>query len=162
MQYRKASLDDLEVIWNKNIKDNPNDERWERWKKEYIEYNLTGKAITFVVVSDDGPVGEGTLILSSECKAVKNKDGLCDNSNIANINALRIQKEFEGQGHISKLIKEMEKYALLNGIDKLTIGVEAKETRNLAIYLHFGFTKFLFSNTEDGEIILYYKKELNT
>ena len=58
MQYRKASLDDLEVIWNKNIKDNPNDERWERWKKEYIEYNLSGKAITFVVVSDDGPVGK--------------------------------------------------------------------------------------------------------
>lgn len=29
---------------------------------------------------------------------------LCDGEKIANINALRIQKRYEGQGHISKLI----------------------------------------------------------
>ena len=61
---------------------------------------------------------------------------------IANINALRIQKRYEGQGHISKLMQEMEQFAIRNHLSRLTIGVEAKETRTLAIYLHLGFTKF--------------------
>lgn len=33
----------------------------------------------------------------------------------------------------------MEEYAGSLGYNRLTIGVEARETRNLAIYLHWGF-----------------------
>ncbi len=83
-----------------------------------------------------------------------------NNKDIANINALRIQKAYEGKGHISKLINEMEKYAVHNGISRLTIGVEAKETRNLAIYLHLGFTEFLFYQTEEDGLVLYLGKNL--
>ena len=43
---------------------------------------------------------------------------------------------------------------------KLTIGCEAVETRNLAIYLHFGYTKFLTSIIEDDELILYFEKSI--
>ena len=158
--YRIATKEDLETIWNRNIADNPNDNRWVRWKEKYIAYNCEKKGITFVVVCDGEPIGEGTLLLSPDCDAVKNKPCLADGKQIANINALRIQKEFEGQGHISKLISLMEEYARCHDIKILTIGVEAKETRNLAIYLHWGFDTFIEHTIEDDELILYFQKIL--
>ena len=42
----------------------------------------------------------------------------------------------------------------------MTIGVEAKDTRNLAIYLHWGFTEFVLGEVEEGELVLYYRKAL--
>jgi len=159
--YRLATLQDLEVIWNKNIADNPKDERWIHWKEEYIGYNKTGMAQTFVVVCGDEPVGECTLILSPECNAVNGRLELANGKEVANINALRIAKECEGQGHISKLMACVEDYAKEQGIKSLTIGVEAKETRNLAIYLHWGYDSFVMSETEDDELVLYYRKDIN-
>lgn len=76
------------------------------------------------------------------------------------INALRIRKEWEGKGYISRLMQEIEYYARNHKIARLTIGVEAKETRNLAIYLHLGFTEFLFWEVEEGELVLYLGKTL--
>ena len=160
IEYRVATSKDLEKIWDMNIADNPNDKRWLNWKQKYIDYNLVKKAVTFVVVINGKPIGEGTLLLNPDCDAVKGKNCLVDGKSIANVNALRIRKEYEGQGHISKIIKLMEEFAINNGIEKLTIGVEAKETRNLAIYLHWGFNSFIFNETEDDELILYFKKEL--
>mgnify|MGYP003298258147 CR=1 FL=1 len=55
MEYRKATLTDLENIWAKDIAKHPGDERYVRWKSQYIENNLNGKCATFVVV--DGEAG---------------------------------------------------------------------------------------------------------
>ncbi len=158
--YRLATPQDLEIIWNKNIAENPEDGRWGHWKEEYIRYNSTGMAQTYVVVCDEEPVGECTLIISPECKAVRGRLELADGKKNANINALRIAKKFEGRGHISKLMAYVEESAKAQNIETLTIGVEAKETRNLGIYLHWGFDKFVMSETEDDELVLYYRKEL--
>lgn len=121
--------------------------------------NRSGKAVTFLVLCNEDAVGEGTLLLSPTCSAIAGRKVLCDGKATANINALRIQKAYEGKGHISKLIREMEQFALRNHITKLTIGVEAKETRTLAIYLHLGFTEFLFAEIEEGELVLYFGKQ---
>ena len=47
----------------------------------------------------------------------------------------------------------------------MTIGSEAKESRNLSIYLHFGYNKFIMhefdKEEEDNPLVLYYQKELN-
>lgn len=158
--YRLATLQDLDTIWNKNIADNQEDERWVHWKEEYVSYNKTGMAQTFVVVCGDEPVGECTLILSPECNAVRGRMELADGKTIANINALRIAKEYEGQGHSSKLMKCVEEAAKAKNIRALTIGVEAKETRNLGIYLHWGYDVFVMPETEDDELVLYYRKEM--
>ncbi|MDE6063840.1 MAG: GNAT family N-acetyltransferase [Lachnospiraceae bacterium] len=160
MEYRLASKEELEKIWDFNIAENSGDERWVDWKKEYIGYNLNGEAFTFLVLDADVPIGEGTLILSPACDAIAGRLPLCDGKETANINALRIRKEYEGNGHISKLMREIECYAKNHKITRLTIGVEAKETRNLAIYLHLGFTEFLFSEVEEGELVLYLGKTL--
>lgn len=159
-EYRKATLDDLEYLWNKNIAGNKNRLQWIKWKKQYIDYNKSGKATTFAVIADGMPIGEGTLLFSSDCAAVKGRKELCDNLTIANINALRIQKSYEGNGHISKLVKEMENYAKERGFSYLTIGVEARETRNLSIYLHWGYTEFVMSEIENHVLVLYYRKKI--
>lgn len=161
MEIRCAAPADLEILWDRNITENPDDERWVRWKREFIGYNRSGKARTFCVVLNGCPVGEGTLLLSSDCKAVAGRKELCNDRDIANINALRIQKAYEGKGYIAKLMKEIERYAVCNGISKLTIGVAANETRNLAIYLHWGFTEFLSYEIQDGQLVLYFEKNLH-
>ena len=125
-----------------------------------MEDNATGRSLTFVVTNENDPIGEGTIIFSPTCDAINNRLLLSDNALIANINALRIQKSYEGQGHISKLVKEMERFAKQKGYSFLSIGVEAKETRNLGIYLHWGYNEFVLSEIEDNELVLYYRKKL--
>lgn len=159
--YRKATLFDLEKIWDKDIKENKDDERYIKWKKQYIDYNKNGECATFVVLDNEEPIGQITVLFSPKCSAVKNQINLCNGIDIANMNAFRIEKKYENQGHISKLVKMAEEYAKRKGIKYLTIGSEAKESRNLAIYLHFGYTEFVTSKFEDGDLILFYRKNLN-
>lgn len=158
--YRIATFDDLNSIWNKNITDNKGDDRWAAWKSQTIEDNKNGKCKTFVVVYKDTPIGEGTLLFSPDCGAISGRTELADGIKITNVNALRNDKAHENKGHISKLVKLMEKHAIDLGYKTITIGVEARETRNLAIYLHWGYNVFIKSEIEDGELVLYYSKSL--
>jgi len=161
IDYHKAGLEDLEAIWNHHILENPGDQRYIRWKQQFINDNLSGNAVTFVISADGNCIGEGTLLLSPDCRAIRGRTCLCDGKAIANINALRIQKAYEGQGYISSLMKVMEQYAVSIGIQTLTIGAEAAETRNLGIYLHWGFDRFLLHELEDDTLVLYYAKSLS-
>ena len=158
--YKKANLEDLDWLWDKKIAENPDDSRYLRWKTQFIKDNARGAAVTFLVVSDGESVGEGTLLLSPDCRAIRQRTCLCDGKRIANINNLRIEKEFEGLGHISQLMKVMTQYAASLGINLLTIGVEAAETRNLGIYLHWGFDTFIMAEEEDSVLVLYYGKKI--
>lgn len=85
---------------------------------------------------------------------------LADGCTTAYVTTLRIRKDFEGLGYVSKMMRTMERYAKDLGFTQLSIGVEASETRNLGIYLHWGYDKFLMSEVEDGTLILFYAKEL--
>ena len=159
-EYRQADLASLEKIWQHNIDRNPGDERWVRWKDEYIQMNVDGALRTFLVLCDGEPVGEGTLIFSPQSMAVVGRPMLCDGSAVTNLNALRIEKRFEGQGHISRMVKLMEDHARDLGYKTITIGVEAKEARNRAIYDHWGYRTLILTEEEDGETVLYYSKPL--
>lgn len=159
-QYRIATLDDLNKIWDKDINRNPGEECWVRWKKQYIDYNKSGEATTFVVLDNGDPIGQITVLFSPNCSAVKDRPLLCDGLTTANMNAFRVDKKYEGQGHISKLVKMAEAYAKEKGVKFLTIGSEAKESRNLSIYLHFGYLEFVTHIIEDDELILFYKKAI--
>ena len=111
MEYRKASIKDLEKIWDKDILDNPDDKNYLRWKHQYIENNQLGKCATFVAVDNTTPIAQITVLFSTDCSAVKDRPMLCDGKTRANMNAFRIEKKYEGQGHISKLVKMAEQYA---------------------------------------------------
>lgn len=159
-EYVPATEELLKCIWEKNIKANREDERWIHWGEEAIADNKSGKSKTFLVLFKGEPVGEGTLLFADDCSAIRGRTALADGKETANINALRIEKEHEGKGHISRLVHLMERYALEHGYKRLTIGVEAKESRTLAIYLHWGYRSLVHAETEDDCLVLYYAKGL--
>ena len=159
-EYRQATMGDLERIWEKNILQHPEDKRWVRWKDEYIGYNRTGQALTYVVVCDGEPVGEGTLLFAPECSAIAGRTVLADGTAVASVNALRIEKAHEGKGHISAMVRLMEKEAARRGYQRLSIGVEKKEKRNQAIYRHWGYDRPILTEVEDGELVLFFDKDI--
>lgn len=159
-EYIPASREKLKEIWEYNIADNPDDPRWIRWGEEAIADNLAGRTKTFLILCGGEPVGEGTLVFDPVCSAIGGRTELADGKTTVNVNALRIRKEYENQGHVSAMMKLMEKYAHSLGYTRITIGVEAKEARNLAIYLHWGYRDFICHEFDDGELILYYGKEI--
>ena len=159
-EYVPATEELLEIIWEKNIEANRDDERWVKWREEAMANHSCGKAKTFLVLFRGEPVGEGTLIFAEDCSAIRGRTVLADGKKTANINALRIEKEHEGKGHISKLVHLMEQDAITCGYKKLTIGVEAKETRNLAIYLHWGYKELVHAEIEEDSLVLYYAKNI--
>lgn len=160
VEYRKATPEDLERIWDYQIETNPGDANYIRWKKQFIDDNRSGAAATFVAVVDGEPVGEGTLLFSPDCRAIRGRLELADGRAVTNINALRIRKPYEGRGYISALVKYMEAYAREQGFNRVTIGVEAAEARNLGIYLHWGYDRFVMSEGEGQELTLYYGKQV--
>ncbi len=157
---RRATEPDLIQLWDWNISVNPGDQRWTAWKQQSIQDNRDGRALTFAVICGGVPVGEGTLLVSPACGAIGGRTELADGVAIANVNALRIRKAYEGRGYISALMRCIEAFAAQRGYQRLTIGVEERETRNLAIYLHWGYTQFVTSAVEDGTLVLYYAKDL--
>ena len=159
-EYVPATEELLKIIWEKNIKANSDDERWLKWRDEAIANNSCGKSKTFLVLFKGEPVGEGTLLFADDCSAIRGRTVLADGKKTVNINALRIEKEHEGKGHISKLVHLMEHYAFEYGYKELTIGVEAKETRTLAIYLHWCYNEFVHAEIEDDSLVLYYAKKI--
>ena len=54
MNYCKASYEDLEKIWNKDIEENKDDRRYIKWKDEFIKANKNGDIVTFVLKSVAG------------------------------------------------------------------------------------------------------------
>ena len=48
-------------------------------------------ATTFVVLNNDEPIGQITVLFSPECSAVKNRPLLCNGIKTANMNAFRIE-----------------------------------------------------------------------
>lgn len=180
IQCRPASREDLERIWNQSISNHPGDPQWLIWKDQFILDNIEGRAQTFVISYSNQPsegltkgddfsenqllreelIGEATLLLSPLCTAIRGREQLADQKQIANINALRIQASFEGRGYASALIRTVEKWALKKGYEKLSIGVEACESRNRAIYQHWGFNDFIHSEIEDGDEVLYFSKRI--
>ena len=157
--YRKATLVELEQLWDKEIRENPNDPRYIRWKGSFLERNRSGRAATFLVFDAENAVGQVTLDFFADGYS-GNRAPLADGVTTAYVNSLRIGKEYEGNGYVSRLMRSMEDWARENGITRLTVGVEAAETRNLAIYLHWGYTQFVMAEEDDGELVLFYAKSL--
>lgn len=158
--YHIAEKGELARLWEKNVAGHPGDPRWAKWAREYTAYNENGMGITFAAVLEGEPVGEATLLLSPACGAVEGRLALADGKSVGNVNALRMEKQWEGQGHMSRLMEVLEGCARERGLTALTIGVDAWETRNLGIYLHWGYREFVMAQEEDGDLVLYYRKSL--
>ena len=103
--YRKATISDLESIWNKDIEQNKDDQRYLKWKQQYIENNKNGDCVTFVVLDNEDPIGQVTILFSPNCSAVKNRPKLCNGTDTANMNAFRIEKNMKIKDISPNLLK---------------------------------------------------------
>ncbi len=160
MVYRRADRVALERIWQKSLDRNPGDARWVAWREEYLRINRDGWGVTYLILDGDEPVGEGTLLFDPACSAIAGRTILADGRLRVNLNALRIEKAYEGQGHISRLVRMMEQDARRMGYDTITIGVDEIEHRNRAIYAHWGYDALILRETEGADVVLYYEKKL--
>ena len=159
ISYSKSTLEDMETLWNKEIEKNPDDSRYIRWKSSFLERNRSGRAVTFLAFDDDNTIGQVTLDSFADGYS-GNRAPLADGVSTAYVNSLRIDKKYEGKGYVSRLMGTMESWAKEQGLTCLTIGVEAAETRTLDIYRHWGYTHFVMSEEDCGELVLFYAKQL--
>lgn len=111
-----ADMLNLNKIWDKNIEKHKGDQRWVEWKQQTLSNNKSKRSTTFLILEDNEPIGEGTILWSPECEAIVGREQLADGRKTVNVNALRIEKTYEGQGHISKLVKMMEQVAKEKGL----------------------------------------------
>lgn len=158
--HRIADRESLERIWQKSVDRHPGDARWVRWRNEYIKLNEDGWGTTFIIFADGEPVGEGTLLFDPRCSAIGGRTVLADGGSVCNLNALRIEKQHEGKGLVSAMVKSMEAHARGLGYKTITIGVDECEARNRAIYAHWGYSHFILDEIDNGERVLYYGKTL--
>ena len=155
MEIRIATMQELENWWDKEIKENAGDNSLVVWKNNFIEENINGKRKTFFAFDSGKYVGQGTLLFESKDKVMT-----CDGK--AEIIKLEIEEEYRGKGVATEIYKALKFYAKSVGIKTLTIEVEPSEIRNMQIYFHWGFTKFLQcitenyppkNDSEEGEIV---------
>lgn len=69
--YRLAKREEVVSLWNYQIATHRSSDLWMKWKKEYLYYLDHGMALTFAAFYDGTPVGEGTLLLSPACQAIR-------------------------------------------------------------------------------------------
>ena len=157
-----ASLQEMEEKWDYEIKLHPGQENWIIWKAEAIKNYQTGRSIPYYGILDGMIICEATALIHSD--TVQNSDGLVDNQT-AYLCAFRTAAEYQGLGYFSKLFHYMINDLRRRGYNKVTLGVEPADEKNLKMYKHFGFNEFIKQGKEtfpDGTVIdvLYYWKAI--
>lgn len=155
-----ASKSQIIEKWDEEIKKHNYSEEWKIYKEQSLS-NMDTRTV-YMGLLDGKIITEATAIISGKDKCIENKDDLVDNGK-AYLSAFRTNKEYENQGYFSKLYKFMENDLKKRGFNSLTLGVEPCETRNIQIYLKWGFSKYIKTDYEyypNGEKILvnYYEK----
>ena len=156
-----ASVDEMKIKWNYEIKKHksPN---WKIWKVESIERVKNGQCIVYYGIINGKIICETTAMIDKNI--VQNSDGLVDDKTVY-LCAFRTVDKYQGKGYFSKLFNFMINDLKSKGYEKVTLGVEPTETKNLKIYKHLGFNEYIKFAQEtylDGTVIDvdYYGMEL--
>ena len=158
-----ASLREMDVKWEYEIAHSGTDrENWIVWKKRNVENFKQGYILPYYGILDGKIICEATAMLHP--KVVQNSDGLVG-SHTVYLSAFRTVSEFQGKGYFSTLFHFMTKDLRRKGFTRATLGVEPSDSKNKAIYTHYGFTEYIKSDKEsypDGTVIdvEYYAKAL--
>lgn len=167
-----ATLDEVINKANEEVKKHLNNKMWEIFKERAINNFKNKNTLVYVGILNDEIICEATAFIKEDGmrEEVNNLDGLLS-KNMVYLSGFRTNKEFEGQGYFSKLFKYMENDLREKGYNKMCLGVEPCEVRNMQIYFKWGFTNYIKTNieylpSEDGkqkgrqEIVNYYYKEI--
>lgn len=156
-----ATVDEMETKWNCEIQKN-NNSNWKIWKAEAIEQVKNNQSIAYYGILNGKIICEATAMLDKS--TVQNSDKLVDGKTVY-LCAFRTIENHQGKGYFSELFRFMINDLKNRGYEKVTLGVEPVETKNLKIYKHLGFNEFIKSAKEtypDGTVIDvdYYEMEL--
>lgn len=156
-----ATIDEMEVKWNYEIKKHKN-RNWKIWKSEAISRVKNGQSIVYYGILNSEIICETTAMLDKSI--VQNYEGLVDDKTVY-LCAFRTVEKYQGKGYFSNLFDFMINDLKNRGYEKVTLGVEPAEIKNLEIYHHLGFNTFIKSAQEtypDGTVIDvdYYGMEL--
>ena len=135
-----ATIEEMEQNWNYLIEIHPNDNSWKVYKEKAIREMKNGNTIVYYGILNGVIISEATAMLSD--LDVQNSDGLVDDTT-AYLSAFRTRKEHRGKGYFSELYKFMENDLKNRGYQKLTLGVEPCEVKNMMLYFKYGFTEFV-------------------
>ena len=158
-----ASPDEMERKWDYEISRNADDrENWTIWKEEALANLREGKAIPYYGILDGSIICEATAVIDPD--SAQNSEGLID-GHTAYLCAFRTNEPFRGRGYFSELFRFMMNDLRDRGYTRVSLGVEPADTKNKAIYMHYGFTGYIKTETEkypDGTVICveYYAKDL--
>ncbi len=158
-----ATIEDMEIKWDKEIENHPNNDNWKILKTENIDKLKNNQAIVYYGFLDGKIICETTALISKDAYINSNK--LIDETT-AYLTGFRTNKEYDNKGFFSKLYKFMEDDLISRGYKYLTLGVESSEVRNMIIYFKYGFIDYLKSEEEkypDGKSILvnFYGKKID-
>lgn len=141
---RIPSREEMIRRWDDEIALHADQRNWITWKDEAIRGFLEGRSIPWYGFLDGEIICEATAVPDpAESGTVE----LC---------AFRTVIAFRGQGYFSKLMALMLKELKRRGFTQAVVGVEPGETRNRAIYHHWGFDELIRTGTEtypDGTVI---------
>ena len=157
-----ASPEEMNRKWDYEISRHPGDKNWIVWKDEAIEGFRAGRSVPYYGILDGTVICEATAVLPSG--SLPGSEGV-KTEPAPELCAFRTIKAYRGKGYFSKLMDYMLKDLKRKGFAKAVVGVEPDETRNKAIYHHWGFTEYIHTGTEtypDGTIISveFYGKQL--
>ena len=157
-----SSLEQIDIRWEYEINNHTNPEKLIGWKERMIQDVLSNKSITYYGILDGVIISEATASIDKDSCFVKDSKYLIDD-NTAYLSAFRTNEECRNQGFFSILFNYMIKDLRQRGFTQYTIGVEKNDYLNKAIYLKYGFTKYIktqrmeYPNGESKEIEYYLK-----
>ena len=163
-----ADLNEMNTKWDYEISIHPGDISWSLYKTKFIESAKKGNRVSYYGILNDKIICEATAIFNKE--DVQGLDEIFDGKT-AYLCAFRTNKEEENKGYFSKLYRYMEQDLKSKGFNRLVLGVEPAEVRNIQIYFKMGFINYLKSDyeeyakrTADGEnekvLVNYYYKNI--
>ena len=116
MEYKIATLEEYIAVWEKDIAKRPHKKaEWEAMRDVYIPAFKDKQLTTFIAKDGEEIIAQISVVADPNFKEVKGLEGLCNGKTIAHMNAFRCDKKYEGQGHISKLVKMGEQWAKEQG-----------------------------------------------
>ena len=144
-----ATLEEIIKKCDYEIKSHPGNEMWNVFKKRAIKKFKERTAITYIGILNDEIICEATAYINIKAFEgdISNPEGLLSEEMVY-LSGFRTNKEYEGNGYFSKFFKFMEKDLKEKGYNKMCLGVEPNEIRNIQIYFKFGFTNYIKTTIE--------------
>lgn len=157
-----ANKEQIAYMFDMNAKRTGDYKNWESFKKNALD-NYDNRIVYMGMLGDE-IITEATAIINENGLTVQDKENLVGDK-IAYLQAFRTKEGYDNKGYFSKLYKFMESELKSKGFERLTLGVEPCEVRNILIYFNWGFTDYIKTSYEiypDGEkiIVNYYGKNL--